>query len=126
MGKLMTLFVILLCVSCRAPILRQAITGIIVDGTTDKPLPQATIYTYDGTTELAQSDGNGRFLISPVRDTHMLFPGEERGALAPNSDKICIKKTGYVNDTIFIFDTIYKKTIDTIQLDVVALQPLIQ
>ncbi len=122
----MALFVILLCVSCKAPILRQTITGVIVDSNTDAPLPQATIYSYDGTTELAQSDGKGKFLIAPVRDTHILFPGEEKGALSPNSDKICIKKSGYENDTIFIYDSLYYTTSDTIQLDKIALHPIMQ
>jgi len=124
MIKPFTLFVLLLTISCRAPILRQAITGVIVDGITNTPLPQAGVYTYDGTIEMAQSDADGRFMIAPVRDTHLIFPGEERGALSPNSDKFCIKKTGYVNDTIFIFDTIYKKTSDTILLGRVTMYPL--
>ncbi|NIG53410.1 hypothetical protein [Chitinophaga sp. Cy-1792] len=126
MKKPFRLFVILIISGCSVPTLRPSVKGTVCDNITGKPLEKVIISSYDAADTLAGTNTDGSFVIPAVKDTRALFPGEERGKLAPNSDKLLFKKEGYITDTIFIFDKNSTKDDKVISLETIKLQPITQ
>lgn len=114
---------LLVFAACKTSILRKQISGVVYNGINRQPLSRAALKTFEGDT-LSLTDSTGHFLIPEVTEKVAPVPGQEKGALAPNSDKIVVCRSGFKNDTIFIYQPNYRTDAHAISIDTVYLEPL--
>jgi len=114
---------LLLFAACKTGVLRKQINGAVYDSSNRQPIKGAALISLECDT-LSVTDSAGRFVIAAVTEKPIPVPGEEKGALAPNSDKVVISKSGFKRDTIFIYNPSFKTTGSAIEAGIIYLKPL--
>lgn len=119
----MITLLLLLFAACKTGVLRKQINGAVYDSVNRRPIKDVALISFEGDT-LSVTDNAGRFVIAAVTEKPISVPGQEKGALAPNSDKVIISKTGFKRDTIFLYNPSFKTTSSAIEAGIIYLKPL--